>query len=265
MKAKTATQEDLFWGKPRISLSGYYAQFEEKYSTSERLWAFWLMEAEDLGFISDVEYQPPAFSLTDSYKHTIEIHTFTPKKHLPKTIQRKLFSLGAHTYTADWRFTISRNFLQKELICEFDSNIPEEDPYTGVCWVDTKAADYRVRQRFESDATFPLNQKWVFQAYGVYVNKVVPKKRFKKLWAPDGFRITPKKLEISTQAQGCPSVTEFLAAYLLRPDLPEDLKIRAQEFRHPGIQREIVKKIGAATDRVTHLLTEGRKRTTPGA
>lgn len=140
-------------------------------SDEEREFASWVQEAEDHNLITNSVYQPKPFVLCESvwgkYKKQLKTKVKVLEKHL----------LREHIYTADWSF---------DLCIQFPPSIFW--PTFGKVWVDVKGT----WQNRGAKQEFSINQKWVFEKYGIYINKIVPKTFFQKTWCPESLRITPK-------------------------------------------------------------------------
>ena len=159
-------------------------------SDEERQFAAWLYEALQHGLISDVKYEPESYVLSDRASMIIE------KKLKTKTKLVDKFLLGTHVYTSDFEFVI----LHTPLLTHFVKT--EVDRVV----VDTKGGF----NPHGGDRNFSVNRKWMFQKYGIYVNKVVPKKLFKKTWCPEIYRLAPKTGKPAAIAKGCSNIEEYL-------------------------------------------------------
>ena len=167
-------------------------------SDEEYLFLCWYEEAESLGLVGNLVRQPE-FEL--SPRQSVEI--YAPTKRNPGKMKEK-FLFHPHSYKADFSFEVLMGVDPK------GNNVPAlnklaTDPNKGlrhavvdgryVCVVDIKGGFANHRSRNSSDVTFPLNQKWVYHRYKIYVNKleITPKKGFfRNFWAPDEAFITAK-------------------------------------------------------------------------
>lgn len=128
----------------------------------------WAKELQAKGFISKFEYHPKSLELSERVVKTIEVKLKT------KTKEKEKFLLNPHIYTADFILWINNSFAN--LNTGFEAT-----PNTNQVWIDVKGT----WNKYESDTKFSINQKWVFQKYGIFINKVIPKKLFKKSFAPN--------------------------------------------------------------------------------
>ena len=138
-------------------------------SVEEEWFSVWLRTAENRGMVDDIIYHPSSFILApkQSIEKEVQLKTKT------KTVNR--FLLHPHTYTPDFAFYIT-NFIHK-----YDHGLV---PCKGnIVFVDVKGVFSGGRHN-NSSITFPISQKWVYAKYGIYINKVVPEKFFKKTFVP---------------------------------------------------------------------------------
>lgn len=113
----------------------------------------WLEEASTAGFVRFFNYKPEPFLLTDA--QTVMIGD--KKKHLI----RKLI------YTPDYYVVFSEQFSTT-----FEHGLFLAEHGQGT-YIDVKGVP-NVRQGANTSmVTFPIKQAWVYQKYGVYVNKVI--------------------------------------------------------------------------------------------
>lgn len=159
-------------------------------SDEEKDFAEWLEEAEYNGLVTDLEYEPHSFLL--SPKQSI----FVEKQLKTKIKQVEKFLLHQHSYTPDFRFII-----KDKLLYAFFKKI--SGLYT---YVDTKGT----WSNRGSAQEFSINQKWVYEKYGVFINKIIPSKLFKKTWVPELCRLTPKKRQPKKEFINCISIGEFI-------------------------------------------------------
>ena len=162
-------------------------------SDEEYLFLCWYEEAEELGLVSNLIRQPE-YELSGRVSET---RRFPSKKNPDRTVDR--FLLHPHSYKADFLFDVKveddgrGNMIPSvSRVCDVryqDGLIPykgADDTYA--CVVDIKGGFANHRSRNSSDVTFPVNQKWVYDKYGILVNKVVISPRngfFSRYWAPE--------------------------------------------------------------------------------
>jgi len=161
-------------------------------SNEERFFWDWLKEAEKYGLVQDIIYQPESFKLSDAVFVQKIKHLKTKIKYYNKSLLRK------HDYTADFYFSVVNIRLAKT----FNYN------WNGLIYVDTKGA--HPGKRNNSAITFPLNQKWVWDKYGIYVEKVIPKELFKKTWVPESAMSSPVLGKPVKQYIGCKTIKDYI-------------------------------------------------------
>lgn len=135
----------------------------------------WLLEAEALGFLTGIKYQPKSFVLFDGLKN-----------------DKGKFMVRPHVYTADFRFCVTNvwtEFQSKNKIKVFNKLIGEN----GEVFIDVKGSF----NRFGGDRNFGVNSKWVLAKFGIYVWKIEPKELFSKTWLPKQCVFTRKTNKIS--------------------------------------------------------------------
>jgi len=157
-------------------------------SDEEREFYAWLLEAEYAGLITDIEYQPGSLSLSSRASIQIE------KKLKTKTKMVEKFLLHRHEYTPDFVF---------EWTGPGQGNPFVSGPIKT--WVDVKGGF----NAHGDPKQFSINQKWVYQKFGIFVNKVVPEKLFCKTWVPEDCRWTPKRHDPVKKYIGVLTVDEF--------------------------------------------------------
>lgn len=166
-------------------------------SENEIVFYEWLNEAIQYGFVEKFEYHPKSFKLFDGATYTYEKTTVLKTKTKIEQLERSL--LQPHVYTCDFLITPTAAF--KTL----NSGIPDhilDNPFH----VDTKGG-------FSKRAdlvTFPIDQKWVYEKYGVFVVKIVPEKLFLKTWVPEYARYTKVRKEIIAKYTNAKTIKQFL-------------------------------------------------------
>lgn len=158
-------------------------------SDEEKYFSWYLDELTAKGIILEWEYHPKEFKLCDKVQHEFMRHMKTMTK--PDIA----FLMHPHDYQAD--FVIRWNpgwegrlFMTLDgplsLNYAFIANIGKtKNPYSVI---DVKGGF--VGPRNNSGVTFPLNQKWVYQKYKIYVQKIIPQQLFKETFTPDKYLLT---------------------------------------------------------------------------
>ena len=130
-------------------------------SDEERRFYIWCEEAFKAGFITGYFYHTRSFNLSEKVDRDIVVQlkskTKTKKKHL----------LREHIYTPDFILEPDKKF--------HELNLDWEIAPDGKIYIDVKGG-FSI---YNNEREFKVNQKWVFQKYGVFINKVIPKKIFR--------------------------------------------------------------------------------------
>jgi hypothetical protein len=144
-------------------------------SKEEYYFSLWLTEVQSAGLIDHATYHPKSFLLSEKIVLPFELQMATK-------IKLKDYHLAAeHKYQADWIIYWS----EKSLGVMFPGRVPlikspNDYPFFAQ-WSARKNLFYTVidvKGSFSgphnnSAVTFPLNQKWVYAKYGIYVQKII--------------------------------------------------------------------------------------------
>ena len=138
-------------------------------SVEEEWFSVWLRTANKRGMVEGIIYHPSSFILSPKQTIKKEVQLKTKTKIIDK------FLLHPHTYTPAFAFYIT-NLLERyeHGLISYEKNI---------VFVDVKGV-YAGGRHNNSSITFPISQKWVYTKYGIYINKVVPEKFFRKTFVP---------------------------------------------------------------------------------
>jgi hypothetical protein len=155
-------------------------------STEEKEFYMWCEEAVEYGVILRFAYHPCTFELSKPEKYP----GFNSKD---KPAMRSL--VAKHGYTPDF-------------LLEGVDKLPLKKKYrnSGFVYVDTKGSF----QKNGGGTIFSINQKWVYQQYGVYVHKVMPEEFFSATWVPEAAKWTPKRTKIQKKYMGVGNVQDYL-------------------------------------------------------
>jgi hypothetical protein len=159
-------------------------------SVEEVFFYLWLKEASEYGFVNNFEYQPKSFILSGPVYETRGVKSF-----------HQVQIMRGHEYTADFKIELTDKwfaFMKTNDIRVFNRFFGKEKN-GHIFYVDVKG----VFNRFGGDRGFSINQKWVFQKYGVYVWKIAPPELFEKTWLPEKCRFTLKTNKESKRFDGC--------------------------------------------------------------
>jgi hypothetical protein len=158
-------------------------------SDEEKYFSWYLDELTTKGIILEWQYHPKEFTLSSKVQH--EFIRQMKKINKPDIA----FLMHPHEYKADFMIYWNpgwegRIFMTLDSLLSlnypFIANIGKsKNPYSVI---DVKGGF--VGPRNNSGVTFPLNQKWVYQKYKIYVQKIIPQQIFKETFCPDKYRIT---------------------------------------------------------------------------
>ena len=138
-------------------------------SVEEEWFSKWLGTAEKRGMVEGIIYHPSSVLLSPKQTILEEVKLNTKTKTVDK------FLLHPHRYTPEFAFYIT------EFINKYNHGLI---PYKErIVFVDVKGVFVGGRHN-NSSITFPISQKWVYEKYGIYINKVVPEKFFKNTFVP---------------------------------------------------------------------------------
>jgi len=153
----------------------------------------WIQEALKYKVISDWKYNHLSYPLSSkkSYNFTKQLKTKT------KIVEKHLFH--EHSYKPDFHIYKGDrwNILEKHNLLTFHD---DEKEFV----IDTKGTF----QRNDGNRSFTINQKWMYDKHGIYVNKVIPEKFFKLTWLPEKCRFTRKKKQLRKKYENVPTLFE---------------------------------------------------------
>ena len=154
---------------------------ENNYRSKEE-WYFslYLEELVINGYVDKWWYEPKAFILSEpvTYKWIKETQL---KTKIRKENKESTFLRG-HEYTPD--FVLRWTDLGKYTLWSTTGlTRPFYADSKGYSFVDTKG----VFNRHESSVKFRINQKWLWDKLGIYVQEIVPSKLFAKTFTPNRY------------------------------------------------------------------------------
>jgi hypothetical protein len=156
----------------RSEIIAYGYRFDSK----EELDVFeWILEAKELGFIDEYEYQPKSFELFGGVKN-----------------QRGKYIVRPHVYTADFKILFNDKWIEfrKENKLKVFDKFDEKTVY-----IDVKGS----WSKYDDGRSFAINFKWTLSKFGIHVWKIVPLKFFEKTWLPKKCVLTRKTHKVSAK------------------------------------------------------------------
>lgn len=179
------------------------------YESKEELYfTWWLDELKLNGYIDNWKYHPKPFALSDSVKIIWQKQLKTKVKKVPRTLMK------GHNYQAD--FLIRWNNKAKNIFFGKDNTV-NMIAYPFMAEYNSFHNYYRsivdVKGTFnQNDAwrRFSIDQKWVWQRYKIYVQKVIPIKLFKSTFTPIRYLKTDKQTRHRKLAYTPVSLYQFI-------------------------------------------------------
>jgi len=163
-------------------------------SDEEMYFYWWLKELKERGFIKHIELQPSPFSLSESLKSSYIEQLKTKEKTSSEELMPK------HIYTADV-FIIWTEYALNKFTTLIDSKIKKTSSRSMQFIISQKNDKGDIYSFVEVKPSFDqnnmtrlakLNQKWVYEKHGIYVNIVIPEKHFNKSFTPARYFFTNK-------------------------------------------------------------------------
>lgn len=161
-----------------------------EYDSDEELYfSWWLDELKETGYVHSYESQPESYVLTPPVFYEYDKHLKTKTNVVVKKL------LQEHIYTADaqiWWYEKARGLFFNIVADRVDlRKVPfiASNMHTSI--VEIKAGF----SKYNMGRTFSLNQKWMMQTHGIYVNKIIISNKtglFKDTFTPARYLLTDK-------------------------------------------------------------------------
>lgn len=157
---------------------------KEYRNNEEIFFSYYLDELKENGLITNYTYEEDTFELSPkiefTYKKKTHLKTKIKEEDLKKTLLRE------HVYTPDFKIFPTALGVDKNIFnyryYDFPIFIISNETDNVIHWVDIKG-EFAGKTN-STQYTFPLNQKWMYQQYGIYVQKVKPFDLFKQTFTP---------------------------------------------------------------------------------
>jgi hypothetical protein len=162
------------------------------FDSNEELYFSWALDELYVAkIIDDYHYHPKEFILSDRIVHVYD------KVLKTKTVSKDSVILNDHQYQADFLIHWNSQWIGKIFV---NLNLPSKvtDAYfiaqgtNNFSVVDVKGTFAGPHNT--TAVTFPLNQKWVYQKYHVYVQKIIPVKLFEATFTPKRYLQTDETM-----------------------------------------------------------------------
>lgn len=186
----------------------------EQFDSDEEMYMFWyFQELKEKGFVNEITLHPESFILSEPLVVDYKKQLKTKVNSVPEEI------LKGHVYTCDllieWNidnicdlWTLYNSEIRKKKGQSLNTILAHRN-HKGkyISYIEVKPAyDMQNMTRLAK-----INQKWLFDKYGLYVNIIVPEKHFNKTFTPDRFRLTNKsKVDRKIKYQNIKTLNQFL-------------------------------------------------------
>lgn len=150
-------------------------------SVGEMHFYWWCEELMQAGFIDNVSPQPSVFELSGS----VSLLYLKPMKKVEDKYLEKVI-LNSHSYTADFMIKFNDSAEKKFFINPID-NSPLKKEHTSLLIGNGMNCHIEVKPIFDQNnmtRLAVLNQKWVMEKFGIFINIVIPEKLFQKTFTP---------------------------------------------------------------------------------
>lgn len=171
----------------------------QKYDSDEELYFTWYLdELKEYSVIIGYDYHPKPFELSPKVYHTYQ------KKMKIKSKLVNAFLLASHSYQADFIIRWNPDYITK-IFCDISQLSPLNTPFIAnrpqnshypYSVIDVKG----IFSFNDTYRRFSIEQKWVYQKYRIYVQKIIPEKLFRETFTPEKYKYTnrtekPRKLK----------------------------------------------------------------------
>ena len=168
-------------------------------SSEEQYFAWYLDELVDAGYVKEYELHPKSFTLSDkcTIQKTQQLKTKT--KVIEKTF------LQGHIYTPDYMVRWENN-AQRVLFSTIKGGAPFWLSGYNFSYIEIKPTF----SRYNMARAFSINQKWMYNKHGIYVQLIRPSKLFKDTFTPVKYLTTDKSNKPRRIAWNVLSLEEYI-------------------------------------------------------
>ena len=162
----------------------------------EELWAsWWLDEVFEAGYIASFQHHPEPFLLSPAFSYKYDKHLKTRTKELESNL------LSPHIYSPDYKISWHKNARGIFWNAISDRVQLKNIPFVAQETEDGNNNYYSIVEikagfsKFHAGREFSINQKWMLQRFGVYVNKTIISNKtglFKDTFCPGKYLLTDK-------------------------------------------------------------------------
>ena len=161
----------------------------EPYDSPEEAYVSWFLdELVEGGYVKEYVSQPPATVLSIKKRYRWVKRLKTKEKDMYGTL------LQEHVYTPDFKVLWRKGIgvFYKDII---DIGSDKDAPFCvkRFVWGDGDTSIWEVKPLFDRNnmtRLFTINQKWMYDKYGIYVQKIIPQKLFEATFTPKKYLLT---------------------------------------------------------------------------
>jgi hypothetical protein len=187
-------------------------------SDEEMYFYWWLEELRQAGYIKEIIRDVEPFDLSSRLSITYTVKTQLKTKIKEK--EKDITILHPHIYTADFKVIWADKALHKlhepifvvgsNINILFYSNVVFPDP-NGIVF-----SFFEVKPTYDQNnmtRLFTVNQKWVWDKFAVFINKVIPEKLFSDTFTPMRYLTTNKSGKLRKIKFKVRTLEEYLSLY----------------------------------------------------
>jgi len=166
------------------------SKWYEPYDSPEEAYVSWYLdELVEAGYVEDYVPQPKSFTLSEKGSFAWEKVLKTKSKRMSSTL------IQGHIYTPDFLIDWDREanglFFKNLLFAGENSKYAmfanrRDGPLVYYTYIEVKS----IFDRNNMTRLFTINQKWMYDKYGIYVQKVIPQKLFEQTFTPERYLLT---------------------------------------------------------------------------
>lgn len=184
-------------------------------SVEEMYFRLWLEDLKREGFVIDYDYENKDWELSPKYTSVVEERLKTKVKRNERTL------IQAHSYGCDftiyWSDKARYYFFEILFETQMNKNVPFFAHYHSYMGKEDIVSYVEVKPQFDQnnmEREFRINQKWVLDAWGDYVNLIKPVGSstclFAKTFTPDRYKLTDSSLKPRKIKHATKTLLEYL-------------------------------------------------------
>ena len=156
------------------------------YDSPEEAYVSWYLdELVEAGYVARYVHQPKSFILSPKQIYDWRKDLKTKTKWMESTL------LQPHVYTPDFEVSWNNGVLLRFIYGNVGRDEPFWHSYDDVGYEATSYIEVKPSfDRNNMTRLFTINQKWMYDKYGIYVQKVIPQKLFEQTFTPKKYLLT---------------------------------------------------------------------------